>query len=139
MIKAEGSAEQTPEEVGSVLMPLVDVVFMLVVFLLLTANVAPYAMEVQTPTSDHAVTQTEMELIILQTPDEEGDWRINERRLHEADARDELARLLALDPEQTLVILADANASAQTLIDAMDMARSVGAASVDIAVEPNPL
>jgi len=39
------------------LTPLLDVMFMLIVFFLLTANAVPYALDVNLPQDDEAVTQ----------------------------------------------------------------------------------
>ncbi|MFP4517913.1 MAG: ExbD/TolR family protein [Oceanicaulis sp.] len=124
------------EPAGAVLTPLVDVVFMLVVFLLLTANAAPFAIEVDAPASENALAQTDADPILIATPDADGAWRIDDRRLHEADAHDLLARLVAEDRDRPVIILTDAHASVQNLIDALDMARGAGAQSVDIAAEP---
>ena len=120
------------EAAGTVLTPLVDVVFMLVVFLLLTANSAPFAIEVQAPVSENAIAQIDTNPIVIGVPDEEGTWSIDGRPLHEGDAQQVLMELLVQDQDRPVVILVEADSSAQTLIDAMDLARAAGAESVDI-------
>lgn len=120
------------EAAGTVLTPLVDVVFMLVVFLLLTANSAPFAIEVQAPVSENAIAQIDTNPIVIGVPDEDGAWSIDGRHLHEKDAQQALMELLAQDQDRPVVILVEADSSAQTLIDAMDLARAAGAESVDI-------
>ena len=136
MIRSNLTASTEESEAGAVLTPLVDVVFMLVVFLLLTANAAPFALEVNTPTSEHAQAVSEPEPILIVTPDEDGAWRINDRRLHEADALEALRALVQAQPDSAVIITTEASASAQALIDALDLARNAGADRAEIAARP---
>jgi len=129
--------EDGAEEVGSVLTPLVDVIFMLVVFLLLTANAAQFALEVDPPSSTRAQTADRPQTILLAVPVDGTGWRIDDGPpLIRVEAEAALAAAVRNRPEAAVTILAARGSTAQDLIDALDVARAAGAAEVDVAVVP---
>ena len=124
------------EETGAILTPLVDVVFMLVAFLILTANSLPLALEVDLPATDAAAPSSgEQSVIRLDVPALAG-WQIETVSYADAQAaRTALADALAAEPDALVRIAIDRNTPAQRLIDAFDMARDAGAEQVEVAAE----
>ena len=136
MINAITDETVGDENVQPNLTPLIDVVFMLIVFLLLTANAAQYAVTVDLPEASAAVP-SEGEALVLQPPElEGGTWVLDGQRYDDTAAvRQALKQALSGDEDQTLVIAIDAAASSQRLIDAMDVATESGAKAVEISTE----
>ncbi len=124
------------ENVQPNLTPLIDVVFMLIVFLLLTPNAAQYAVTVDLPEASSA-TLSEREALVLQPPATEGGaWGLDDQSYEDAAAvRQALVRALEGNDDQALVIAIDAAASSQRLLDAMDVATEAGAKAVEISTE----
>lgn len=118
------------------LTPLIDVVFMLIVFLLLTASAAQFVLTIDTPQTESGAV-AESVAVVLYPPTRESDvWRLDDRVFADANETvDAIASALQEDPERVLVIAIEAEVSAQRLVDAMDLARTAGAEHVDLAVK----
>ncbi|MBK5911277.1 hypothetical protein CCR85_07195 [Rhodothalassium salexigens] len=132
------SDAEADETGGNALMPLVDVVFMLVVFLLLTANAVSYALKVDTPEAAGAQAHEARETVVLTAPHGGRGWQVDGAAHATAQAaRRAVAQALDARPDAVLVVAAAADSSAQDLIDALEMARQAGARSVDVAARPH--
>ena len=132
-----GSSEMQDEAGGQPnLTPLIDVVFMLIVFLLLTANAAQFVVTVDLPQASSA-TPSESQPLLLQPPMEErGSWVLDGQTFENADLLcPVLKKAVAENQERVLVIAIDASASSQRLIDAMDVATEAGATAVEISTK----
>jgi biopolymer transport protein ExbD len=133
----DASSDMVGEDNGQPnLTPLIDVVFMLIVFLLLTANAAQFVVTVDLPQASSAVA-SENKSLVLQPPMEEGGrWLLDGQAFENTQAlRPALRKAVAEDQERVLVIVIDASASSQRLIDAMDIATEAGAKAVEISAE----
>lgn len=118
------------------LTPLIDVVFMLIVFLLLTANAAQLVVSVDLPKASSAAPGEGTELVLQPPVEEGGVWLLDGKAYESADAlRSVLSEALAGDEDGALAISIDAAASSQRLIDAMDLANDAGAKAVEISAE----
>ena len=124
------------EETGAILTPLVDVVFMLVAFLILTANSLPLALDVDLPATDGAApSASEQTVIRLDVPALAG-WQIETVPYADPEAaRTALADALAARPDALVRIAIDRDTPVQRLIDAFDMSRGAGAEQVEVAAE----
>ncbi|AZU04428.1 biopolymer transport protein ExbD1 [Glycocaulis alkaliphilus] len=133
MIRLNETASGAGEEGSSPpLAPMVDVLFLLLVFLMLTANAAPLAAGIATPHSDIARAMT-ADPAVLEV--QEAGWRFEAQRLEDDGAlRAALTTVRANDPERPLVIAIDAAAPAQRLLDALDIASSAGFEGAEISV-----
>jgi biopolymer transport protein ExbD len=126
------------------LISLIDVVLMLVIFFMLSSTfVEEGRMKVQLPTAVEAPRADPAERIVV-TVTEQGSYRVNERELANA-GRDTLRRAMAEvageGRDMRVVLRADAHATHQAVVTAMDVLGRMGFAQLDIATiqaEPNP-
>lgn len=129
-----GSAHREEPELN--MTSLIDVVLLLVIFFMLsTTFLKEGRLRVELPTADVAPTDAAGEPIVL-TVTQRGSYRVNERALVN-NSRDVLrAALLKTAGGETgrpLTIRADARATHQSVVTAMDVAGSAGFAQVNIA------
>ncbi|HUG72787.1 MAG TPA: biopolymer transporter ExbD [Steroidobacteraceae bacterium] len=126
------------------LISLIDVVLMLVIFFMLSSTfVEEGRMKVQLPTAVEAARADPAERIVV-TVTEQGSYRVNERELANA-GRDTLRRAMAEvageSRDARVVLRADAHATHQAVVTAMDVLGRMGFAQLDIATiqaEPTP-
>ena len=133
----DASSDMVGEDNGQPnLTPLIDVVFMLIVFLLLTANAAQFVVTVDLPQASSAVPSENTSLVLQPPMEEGGRWVLDGQAFENTQAlRPALRKAVAEDLERVLVIAIDASASSQRLIDAMDIATEAGAKAVEISAE----
>lgn len=118
------------------LISLIDVVLMLVIFFMLSSTfVDEGRMKVQLPTAIESPRPGPAERIVV-TVTQQGSYRVNERELTNA-GRDTLRRAVAEVAGESrdgrVVLRADANASHQAVVTAMDVLGRMGFAQLDIA------
>ena len=126
------------------LISLIDVVLMLVIFFMLSSTfIDEGRMKVQLPTAVEQPRQGPAERIVV-TVTEQGGYRVNERELANS-SRDTLRRAVAEvageDRDARVVLRADARATHQSVVTAMDVIGRMGFAQLDIATiqaEPAP-
>ena len=110
---------QQPSNNGSFSLPdmtaMLDVIFILMVFLLLTANAAPKALKVDLPedvlNAANAIAETPTITVSLMAQDDK--WGVNERELNSWSEFQQtlLSQLAASSPQPQLLIIGDQNAS----------------------------
>jgi biopolymer transport protein ExbD len=111
--------------------PLIDVVFLLLVFFMLTSTfIKPEAIELDLPASATAA-------VVERTPitvalDREGQVLLNGESVTLPELRAGVERLLASGAERTVGLLADEQAAVQDMVRVMDELRAAGA--LDIAL-----
>lgn len=136
MIQSRLPMDSESEDAQVNLTPLIDVVFMLIVFLLLTASATQYVISVDTPDVDSATATSPAGFVLYPPEEENDDWRFNSTSFASAeDALLAITEALEREPNEVLVIGIGAKVNAQRLVDAMDIVRRAGAKSVDIAVD----
>lgn len=118
------------------LTPLLDVMFMLIVFFILTANAVPYALDVNLPEDEQAITKAVEDpdiLSITLLPGEEG-WKINETAFQtEQDFQEALAEK-AKDNSKVMIV-GDKEVSMQKLLSVMAFLRKHNIETADIVME----
>lgn len=110
--------------------PLVDMVFLLLLFFMLTYRVvAEHGIEVSLPESENSQIQdmAEIEIIV----DANGDLYVNNTQINLDQLLGALNRLFS-SKEQPLIIQADRQAHVGILVDIMDAARSSGFLNISI-------
>jgi biopolymer transport protein ExbD len=124
------------------LISLIDVVLMLVIFFMLSSTfIDEGRMKVQLPAAVEAPKPGPAERIVV-TVTQQGSYRVNERELVNA-GRDTLRRAVAEVAGEArdarVVIRADARATHQSVVTAMDVLGRMGFAALDIAtVQSDP-
>lgn len=122
------------EEVELSMTPMLDVVFIMLIFFVVTASfLQPTGIDIDQPEAATAERQTDVQVRIALAAD--GRIWIDRRPVAQRALRAELQRLHAAEPDAALVIVADKLANTGTLVDIIDAARSVGIAQVAIAAE----
>ncbi len=118
------------------LISLIDVVLMLVIFFMLSSTfIDEGRMKVQLPAAVESPRPGPAERIVV-TVTEQGSYRVNERDLANS-SRDTLRRAVAETAGESrdahVVLRADARATHQSVVTAMDVLGRMGFAQLDIA------
>jgi len=112
--------------------PLVDVVFLLLLFFALTLHFSPEeAISVELPTSSSAKQQSETEIILTVTP--EGVIRLNGKDVQSLET--ELASLRKIDEKQAVQVRADQEVEVGKLVAIIDAIRNAGFQYFDLMTQ----
>ena len=115
--------------------PMLDVVFILLIFFIVTANfIKEPGLEVNRPDSETA-EPTENAAILIAVGNA-GEIYMDGRRIDKRQVKANVVRLLAENPQGSLVIQADEKATADTIMAVMDGAREAGVYNISLASEP---
>ena len=126
---------QTEEEEGSIdITPMLDVVFIMLIFFIVTATFIKEAgIDVDKPAAATAVVQ-EKASILIAIDANDNIW-INRRQVDIRSVRSIIERLHAENPKGTVVIQADKASRNDALVQVMDASRRAGV--YDIALAAN--
>ncbi|WP_426358113.1 ExbD/TolR family protein [Pseudocolwellia sp. HL-MZ19] len=126
---------QEQEEAEEINMtPMLDVVFILLIFFIVTASFVKEAgIEVNRPEAATAVKKERANILVAIS--ETGEIWINKRRVDVRAVQANIERLKAENPQGTVVIQADKKATTDVLIKVMDSARAAGVYDVSIAAQ----
>jgi len=115
--------------------PMLDVVFILLIFFIVTANfIKEPGLEINRPDSETAeVTENAAILIAIGSA---GEIYMDGRRIDVRQVKANVVKLLADNPKGSVVIQADEKAVADTIIKVMDGAREAGVNAISLASEP---
>ena len=128
--------ERSDERVDVNLTPLIDVVFLLLIFFMVSTTFDRHAkLKVELPEASAKQTQQQQQSIVLSI-DAKGNYFINDRQL--VNTRLEtlkiaLQKTLADEKDVPLVLRADANTPHQAVVRAMDAASQLGLTRLSIA------
>ena len=115
--------------------PMLDVVFILLIFFIVTANfIKEPGLEVNRPDSETA-EPTENAAILIAVGNA-GEIYMDGRRIDKRQVKANVVRLLAENPQGSVVIEADEKATADTIMAVMDGAREAGVYNISLASEP---
>ena len=115
--------------------PMLDVVFILLIFFIVTANfIKEPGLEINRPDSDTAETQENAAILIAVGANDEV-W-MDGRRIDVRQVKANVVKMLADNPKGSVVIQADEKAVADTIIKVMDGAREAGVSAISLASEP---
>ncbi|MBA3564357.1 MAG: biopolymer transporter ExbD [Gammaproteobacteria bacterium] len=114
------------------LTPMLDVVFIMLIFFIVTASFVKEAgIDVNKPAAQTSVVEEKANILIAISAANEI-W-IDQRQVDPRAVRANIERLHAENPQGTVVIQADKESQTETLIDVMDSARLAGVFDVAIA------
>ncbi|MGB0919948.1 MAG: ExbD/TolR family protein [Alphaproteobacteria bacterium] len=124
----------TEDESAIDMTPMLDIVFIMLIFFIVTATfVKESGLDVTRPDADTAVKQDKAGILVAISS--EGVVWINKRKVDVRAVRANIERLLAENPQGSVVIQADKESQVDTLVQVMDAARLAGAPSVAIAAQ----
>ena len=124
--------QQEEEEQEINITPMLDVVFIMLIFFIVTASFVKEAgIDVNKP--EGATAQAKEKANILIAIDADGAIWIDRRQVDPRAVRANIERLHAENPQGTVVIQADEDARTGTLVQVMDAARLAGVYDVAIA------
>ncbi len=132
MRKKHSSFGGDEEENEINLTPMLDVVFIMLIFFIVTATFIKEAgIQVERPDAFTAETQDDAAILIAISPNDEI-WVDRQKRDPRA-LRSVIERLHAENPKGSIVIQADENSTHETLVIVMEAAKGAGVANVAIA------
>ncbi len=116
--------------------PMLDVVFIMLIFFIVTASFVKEAgIDVNRPDAQTAVKKEKANILIAIS--ENGEIWIDRRRVDIRAVRANIERLHAENPQGSVVIQADKKSYTDTLVQVMDAARQAGVYNVAIAANPD--
>jgi len=128
------SQEAQQEESEINITPMLDVVFIMLIFFIVTASFVKEAgIDVNRPDAQTAQKKEKANILVAISANNEI-W-IDRRRVDPRAVRANIERLHAENPQGTVVIQADKEAKTETLIQVMDSARQAGVYDVAIAAQ----
>ena len=122
------------EEAAIDMTPMLDVVFIMLIFFIVTASFVKEAgIDVNRPEAATAVKKDRANILIAIS--DKGEIWINKRRIDVRAVQANIERLRAENPQGSVVIQADKKATPETLIKVMDASRAAGVYDVSIAAQ----
>ena len=129
------SAAARDEESEINLTPMLDVVFIMLIFFIVTANfIKEPGLEVNRPDAETANIQDNAAILIAIGSND--DIWIDGRRVDVRQVKANVTKLLADNPQGSVVIQADERATADAIIKVMDQSRDAGVYAISLASEP---
>ncbi len=123
------------EEAEINMTPMLDVVFIMLIFFIVTANfIKEPGLEINRP--DASTAETQENAAILIAIGASGEIWMDGRRIDARQVKANVVKLLADNPQGSVVIQADEKAMADTIIKVMDGAREAGVFNISLASEP---
>ena len=116
--------------------PMLDVVFILLIFFIVTANfIKEPGLEINRPDSETSeITENAAILIAIGAARE---IYMDGRRIDVRQVKANVIRLIAENPQGSVVIQADVKSTAEKIVAVMDEVREAGVVDISIASEPN--
>ena len=116
--------------------PMLDVVFILLIFFIVTANfIKEPGLEINRPDSETSeITENAAILIAIGAA---GEIYMDGRRIDVRQVKANVIRLIAENPQGSVVIQADVKSTAEKIVAGMDEVREAGVVAISIASEPN--
>ena len=112
--------------------PLIDMVFILLIFFLVTASFTKESgIDVDRPTAQTAVREEQGSMIIGVSKN--GEIWIDNQQIEMRSVRAHVEHIHAQNPEGTVIILADRTAMTGTTVEVLDQVRLAGVTNVSIA------
>jgi biopolymer transport protein ExbD len=128
------TAQQEEDESSVDITPMLDVVFIMLIFFIVTATFIKEAgIDVDKPEAATAVVQEKASILIAIDADDNV-W-INRRQVDVRSIRSIIERLHAENPKGTVVIQADRDSRNNTLVQVMDASRRAGVYDIALAAQ----
>lgn len=121
------------------LTPLLDIIFIVLVFLLLTANMRLASLPMDLPASEHvAVTMPADPIIISLSNHSPNLWGIGDRGFKsQAEFEQTLLAALLAEPDRRVALASDRNVPVQRMLDLFALLQKQGVEVAEIAMQPH--
>ena len=127
--------DQLADESDINLAPLLDIVFIMLIFFVVTTSfVKESGIEVNRPTAQTAERREHGNILIAIAPN--GEIWIDKRPVDIRALRAVVERMLAENPEGSVIVQGDREAQIGLLVEVMDQVRKGGVSNVSIAATP---
>ncbi len=124
----------TPEETELDMTPMLDIVFIMLIFFIVTTSfVKESGVTVSSPSAQSAAQQESVNIYIAITA--EGEVWIDRKPVDPRSVRAIVARLHADNPEGSVIIQSDEEATTGILVEVMDQVRLAGIEAIAIAAD----
>lgn len=124
----------TPEETELDMTPMLDIVFIMLIFFIVTTSfVKESGVTVSSPSAQSASQQESVNIYIAITA--EGEVWIDRKPVDPRSVRAIVARLHADNPEGSVIIQSDEEATTGILVEVMDQVRLAGIEAIAIAAD----
>lgn len=125
-------SQQAEEEPGIDLTPMLDVVFIMLIFFIVTSSfIKESGIEVKRPQADSASSQEKGNILIAVTAD--GQVWLDKQVVDVRSVRAHVERMRQEQPEGVVVVQADQDARTGLVVQVMDQARLAGVPDVVLA------
>ena len=125
------------EDNGIDLTPMLDVVFIMLIFFIVTTTfIREAGIEINRPSAQTAQKQERVNILVAIAPN--GEIWIDGQRVDIRGLRAAIETLRGKDPDASVVVQADRDARAGLLVEAMDQARLAGARNVAVSAQRTP-
>lgn len=132
----ESAAEEDSRDNNINLTPMLDVVFILLIFFIVTATfVREMGIDINKPEAK-TLDPTQDAMILIAITDTNEIW-IDRRMIDPRGVRANIERLRAEHPDGMVVIQADEKSHNKILVQVMDAARRAGVYNITMAANPN--
>jgi biopolymer transport protein ExbD len=133
-MRRNNQAAAAEDEAQIDLTPMLDVVFIMLIFFIVTASFIKEAgVEVNRPEASTSQPKDNVNILIAINANNEI-W-MDKRRIDERAVRANVERLHAENPKGAVVIQADNQSNTETVVAVLDAAREAGVADVSLATE----
>jgi len=123
---------RTEDDAGIDMTPMLDVVFIMLIFFIVTTSFVKEAgVDVNRPSAKTAEQQSRGNIMIAIRPN--GEIWMDKRQVDIRSVRANIERMRAENPEGTVVVLADQLSYTGILVEVMDQVRLGGVSNVSIA------
>jgi biopolymer transport protein ExbD len=126
--------KRTPYTVQAPLTSLIDIVFLLLIYFLLTTNfMVDEGIDIKLPQAQAAKPQTEKEITVF--VDAEGKAFLENREMALSELFDHLKELIGEQEDRLVLIKADREVILNKAVNVMDVAKAAGAGRLCLATE----
>ena len=113
------------------LSPLIDYIFQLLIFFMLSSTFLTPAIQLTLPSATAGTSQNDLEIII--TLNKDGDVYLNNTQTSLISLQAELQRMLTETEHKSVTIRGDQNMPYSAFLDALDIAKRSGAIHINVA------
>ncbi|MBR9728366.1 ExbD/TolR family protein [Shewanella intestini] len=135
----QGIGTSAQSSIGIDLTPLIDIIFIVLVFLLLTANTQLLTLPVNVPTETKSelVGLSQQEHLAVNIMDEAPHWALDGQTFDQFDQFEAaFIRVLNASPDLNVVVAADKNAPVQPLMTVLALLQRQQISNTQILMEP---